>query len=92
MENKPISKRTILAIALYKEIQDVRTRFYGLQESDTQFSDDYTDLGEQIKSDIESLDIQIQTLMGQSFLRDIELLLADPDCDGLTPDEFSALV
>ena len=91
-KKSPISRRTIIAVALYKEIQDLRSRCVDLTLEDTEFSDKYNDLCISIKDDVESLDNQVQTLLGQSFLKDIETLVCQPEADDLTPEQFSALL
>lgn len=91
-QSKAISSRTLKVVALYKEVQDMRTRNVDLTQSDTGFSDEYKDLCDSIADDIESLDIQVQTLLGQSFLRDIEILINQPESDDLSPEQFAALL
>lgn len=91
-KKKAIGDRTIKAVALYKEIQDMRSRHVDLRLEDTEFTDKYNDLFCSITDDIEALDVQVQTLLAQSFLRDIEALIESPESDNLTPEQFSALL
>ena len=91
-QNKAISSRTIKDVELYKAIQELRIRLVSFCEEDLGFYDEYDELLDSLHTQINGIDTDTETILAQSFLKDIEDMIESPESDHLSPEQFAALL